>query len=377
MHLFAIIAGIVLLVIVLADAFETVVLARRAQRTFRITRYFLIVTWWPYRAIARAMRSGRRREYFLSMYGPSTLILLLAFWAVGLIVAFALVQWGIHMQLANQVAGFITTVYFSGTAFLTLGVLEPTNNISKYLMVVEAGLGFSFLGLVIGYLPILYQSFSGRERQISLLDARAGSPPTAAELILRERNSPGRLEQQLADWEGWAAEVLESHISYPMLGYFRSQHSNQSWLAGLVTILDASALSLIGSEGDLKRQAELTFAMCRHALVDMATLFSTAPHAEAWDRLSSSDFTRLEQFLSQARTVLNAGAITESGLRHLRRMYEPFAYALGQYFLIALPHWLPGEKKPDNWQITSWDRGRARDLFAVSDPFSYRSGSED
>ena len=362
--------GCILLIIVLIDAFETVILARRAQRIFRITRYFYLLSWKPYSAIARLIASGRRREYYLSIYGPLSLILLLGFWAVGLIVAFGAIHWALGIQLNGNPLAFVTSVYFSATSFFTLGLGEPNNNDSKYLMVIEAGLGFSFLGLVIGYLPVLYQSFSNRERRISLLDARAGSPPSAAELILRQGTNPGRLEQQLAGWEEWAAELLESELSYPMLAYFRSQHANQSWLAALTTIVDASALVIAGAEHDLKRQAELTFAMGRHALVDLATLFSTKPMDKQFERLSQADFAQLMAALKASPTALAPSLISEPALKHLRQMYEPYAYALGQHFLIALPSWFPEEKRHDNWQTTSWDRFSPG--FAVSDPFTFR-----
>jgi len=370
MRTLALLFGCILLIIVLVDAFETVILARRAQRIFRITRYFYLLSWKPYSAIARLIASGRRREYYLSIYGPLSLILLLGFWAVGLIAGFGAVQWALRIRLNGNPLDLPTAIYFSATSFFTLGLGEPNNDASKYLMVVEAGLGFSFLGLVIGYLPVLYQSFSNRERRISLLDARAGSPPSAAELILRQGASPDRLEQQLADWEEWAAELLEGQLSYSMLAYFRSQHANQSWLAALTTIVDASALVIAGAEHDLKHQAELTFAMGRHALVDLATLFSTEPKDRQFERLTSVNFAQLMVVLKASPTALDPSLISEPALKHLRQMYEPYAYALGQHFLIALPPWFPGEKKRDNWQTTSWDRFLPG--FAVSDPFTFR-----
>ena len=139
----------------------------------------------------------------------------------------------------------------SGTNFFTLGLgdVTPTTTSARVLTTVEAGMGFGFLALVIGYLPVLSQAFSRRESAIALLDARAGSPPTAAELLRRRggrRPSPGRL---LNDWERWSAEVLESHISFPVLAFYRSQHDNQSWVAALTTVLDTCALVITGVDG--------------------------------------------------------------------------------------------------------------------------------
>ena len=151
--------------------------------------------------------------------------------------------------------------------------------IARALTVIEAGVGFGFLALVIGYLPVLYQGFSRREVNISLLDARAGSPPSAGELLVRHVGDTAGLETLLRDWERWAAELMESHLSYPVLLYFRSQHEHQSWLGALTAVLDASALVMVGVEGGPVRQAQLTFAMARHAVVDLAQAAGVAPRA--------------------------------------------------------------------------------------------------
>ena len=130
-----------------------------------------------------------------------------------------------------------------------------------------------------GYFPVLYGAFSRREVWISLLDARAGSPPTAAELMRRHsyEGAEQALSLLLVEWERWSAELLESHISYPLLCYFRSQHNNQSWISALTAVLDTSALLIAGVQGHEARQAQLTFAMARHALVDLAQIFPLAP----------------------------------------------------------------------------------------------------
>ena len=198
--------------------------------------------------------------------------MLLALWAVGIILAFGALQWGAgSVRMVNGTPpGFLDDLYFSGSTFFTLGLGDavPRVDLAKVMTVTEAGLGFAFLAIVIGYLPVIYQAFSRREIAISMLDARAGSPPAAVELLWRQRDDAERrgLGQLLVEWERWAAEVLESHLSYPVLAYFRSQHGNQSWLAALTTVLDTSALTMVSVEGWCARQARLTFAMARHAV---------------------------------------------------------------------------------------------------------------
>jgi Ion channel len=280
-NILAAIFGIVIICVVLLDAFETVVLPRRVTRHFRLTAWFYRRTWIPWRAAARRIKTFSRQQGFLGYFGPLSLITLLVFWATTLILGFALVQFGIgeHEQLSREPITFGRLVYHSGQTFFTLGYgdILPTSPLARGLSVIEAGMGFAFLGVVIGYLPVVYGSFSRREIQISMLDARAGSPPTASELLVRLAGSSENpaidqlvLDGVLQDWERWSAELLESHISYPVLSFFRSQHSNQSWLGALLTMLDVTSLLLTGIEGIHPGQARLTFAMARHAAVDLA-----------------------------------------------------------------------------------------------------------
>jgi hypothetical protein len=246
----------------------------------------------------------------------------------------------------------------SGTTLFTLGLgdVTPVGQLGRALVVVEAGIGFGLLAGIISYLPILYQAFSRREVSISTLDARAGSPPCAGELLLRHGQDMPELGQLLRDWERWSAELLESHLSYPFLAYFRSQHTNQSWLAALTAILDTCGLVITGAGGGPTRQAQLTFAMARHAAVDLAQVFNVSPHAQAADRLPPSGLTALRNMLAEAAVTLSEGAVAEQKLRELRKMYEPYVHALSEYFLLPLPPWFRVTDKPDDWQTSPWEK---------------------
>ncbi|HYL56024.1 MAG TPA: potassium channel family protein [Gemmatimonadales bacterium] len=353
------VVGAVLLAVVLWDAFETIILPRRVSGRIRLTRLFYRSTWKPWRGTARLL-SGHRRDAFLSFYGPLSLILLLALWAAGIVFAFGLLQWaaGSALTMTGGAPSFGADVYMSGTTFFTLGLgdVVPRTTLAKVLTTVEAGMGFAFLAVVIGYFPVIYQAFSRREVAISLLDARAGSPPSAAELLWRHRGDPGAaaLADLLREWERWAADVLESHLSYPPLAYFRSQHYNESWVAALTTILDTSAIVIVGLEGWCVRQAELTFAMARHAVVDLAQVFSTPP-GSAEDRLPPVDFARLRDRLTSGGLRLNARPDFDVRLGELRRMYEPYVVALARYLSLPLPPWVRAAERPDNWQTSAWD----------------------
>jgi hypothetical protein len=348
----AIAIGVILVLAVLWDAFETIILPRRVTRRFRLTRAFYRATWLPWSALVGQVRSKHRRETLLSFYGPLSLLGLLFFWAVVLMIGFAFLH-----SAAGQSGGPGMDLYMSGATFFTLGFSDttPVSWPARFVAILEAGTGFAFLAIIIGYLPVIYQSFSRREVIISMLDARAGSPPTSVELLRRHRQDHGldALDRMLRDWEEWTAELLETHLSYPVLAYFRSQHDNQSWLAALTTVLDATALVMAGFEGVPSSQARLTFAIARHALVDLSQVFNVRPHSNDTDRVGEEELDRVRSVLSGAGLVPQDNAAER--LTRYRRMYEPYAVGLSRYLHMPLPFWLPTSGKKDNWQTTAWE----------------------
>lgn len=359
---FATIAGIALLALVLRDAFETIILPRRVRRIFQLTSIFYRVSWKVWRAAATQFK-GKYRENSLSWYGPFSLLMLLVVWALTIVFAFGLLHYGAGsaLKMDGGTPGFLDDLYLSGTTFFTLGMgdVVPRVATAKFITVFEAGLGFAFLAIIIGYLPVIYQAFSRREIAISLLDARAGSPPSAGELLWRNQGDQNRedLVRLLAEWERWSAEVLESHLSYPVLAYFRSQHGNQSWLAALTTILDTSALVMVGFDGWCMRQAHLTFAMARHAVVDLAQVFSVAPPEGPVDRLPDEQFDRLIARLRDAGLKFEEGGVRER-LNDTRAMYEPYVAALSAHLALPIPEWNRTKERPDNWEGAPWKLAR-------------------
>ncbi|TMD86289.1 MAG: two pore domain potassium channel family protein [Chloroflexi bacterium] len=361
MNILTIIVSVLFIFTILQDGFETVVLPRRVTRRFRLSRLFYMTTWVLWSSVARKMRSGNRRDLYLSYFGPLSLLLLLVFWAAVLVLAFALLQWGLTsaLQAPEKHATFGTYLYMSGTTFVTLGFGDviPLFWLGRFLAVAEAGIGFLFLALIIGYVPIIYQAFSRREVEISLLDARAGSPPSATELLRRHyRNQQvEELVRYLCEWERWCAELLESHLSYPVLTYYRSQHERQSWLAALTTILDTSSLFIVGFEGITAPTVRFTFAIARHAAVDLAQVYGIPPLNPKRNRLSPADFEQMRAALSEVGLQLRLGADAEQRLREIRRMYEPFINALADHLLLNLPPWIIASRTVDDWQTSAWD----------------------
>jgi hypothetical protein len=354
------IAGFLIVTVVLWDAFETIILPRRVARWFRITRLFYLSTWIPWRGFARRIRSPKIRESFVGYFGPLSLLCLFVVWAAALVFGFACMYYGAAAHADITQPSFSTLLYVSGTTFFTLGLgdVVPHTQGERRLVVCEGGLGFGFLALVLSYLPVIYQAFSRREVNIVLLDARAGSPPTAAEL-LRRHSGPGGLEalqQLLRDWERWSAQLLESHISYPVVSYFRSQHSNESWLGALTALLDTSAFLIASVDNACSRQARLTFAMCRHTVVDLAQVFYATPLTAVNDRLPASELKRLRSSLVESGYHLQEGPEVDEKLTKLRGMYEPYINAMASYLYVDLPPWILAKEVTDNWKTSAWGR---------------------
>ncbi len=349
-------AGAALIFLVLLDTFETILQPRRVTHRFRFARFFYKWNWTFFTFIARQIPSGKRREALLSFFGPLSLLGLFAVWVGGLIFGFALVGWSvpISLQTADQHVNFLTYLYMSGTTLFTLGYgdVTPISHFGRVLAVVESGLGFAFLAVIISYLPGITQAFSKREVTISLLDARASSPPSAAQVLVRTARADNfkELNSLLVEWEQWSAELLESHLSFPVLTYFRSQHDNQSWLAALTCILDTCAVLMAEVKGCNPYRAQLTFAMARHAAVDLSLIFNVTQELPRNDRLPPEKRERLQQALRESGLELHGDREATAKLTELRGMYEPFVNALAQRFLLALPAIIPDGESIDNWQ---------------------------
>jgi hypothetical protein len=383
MRVAALIAGLLFCFSVILDAFQTIILPRRPVGRFRITRFFYIATWMPWAAFARHTRNPKLREQIYSMYGPGSLLFLLIVWALFLVAGFALIFFGLSTPFADSMADtsalarLRTDLYVSGTTLFTLGLGDvlPRSLAARALIVIESGTGLGFVALVIGYVPVLYTSFSRREVSVALLDARAGSPPTSTELLRRHAFPGGQeaLVVLLVEWERWSAEILESHISYPILCYYRSQHDNQSWLSAMTAILDSCALLISVVPGVASRQAQLTFAMSRHALVDLGHVFHLEKCEADWrarggpDRLPPENFNRVCELMEEAGLRLCGDPDAPARLTALRALYEGHAQALADYLGMTLPRWVPEPLAKDQWKMVEAVRSQAASVFKASD----------
>ncbi|MDQ6666282.1 MAG: ion channel [Acidobacteriota bacterium] len=366
MPLVSFLAGLLILAVIIHDAFEVMLLPRRVRRSLRLVRIFFRVTWALWSGLGKRLAPGDGRAQFFSLYGPLSMVVLLIVWAGGLIAGFGLIQWCLNPaiqdpSLANQ-------LYFSGVTFFTLGYgdVTPHTRLSKVFAVFEAGTGLGFIAVVIGYLPVLYQLFTRREAQVIQLDARAGSPPSAVTLLCRHSSEAGRiaLDRLLERWEEWCAEIIESHLSYPMLSYYRSQHDNESWISAIAAIMDTCALLLVGLKSSQGFQARMTFATARLAITELCRIFEISGRPLDRDRLPHAEFQRMQRVLSEADWIFE-DENPESELVAFRATYEPFVKGLADYFVLLTPPCMAPEGALDNWQNSPRGRSAKQLIEAV------------
>jgi hypothetical protein len=335
MRVVAGVAGAVLIALMLSEFFVTFMLPRRVRRDPRIARGLIRLFWRPWRAFARRL-SQSSEDTFLGLFGPLALLSQLLVWTVGLILGFALVEY------AAVGGGFGHGLLFSSGLFLSAEGVSGSTAV-HVIALFEAAIAIGVLFIVIGYLPAVYGSFSRREIAVSQLATRAGSPPAAGAILCRaaKRERWRELERDLQSWEEWAAELMETHLSYPILGYYRSQHVNQNWLAALTAMVDVAAfVSAIEADGE-NEAANITYSIGRHALADLSLQFRVK-YRDA-ERLSDAEFDRLYEAVQDAASSPVDKEEARRRLAELRRAYEPKAVGLSDWFALELPPWLRTE----------------------------------
>lgn len=354
--------GLCLLLVVLVDAFETVILPRSVARPVRLSRFLVDGAWRFWRSIGSGIRATQARETWLGAFGPLSLVGLIVSWAILMIVGFAFVQEGLATPLVGMSSPtFGERMYLSATTFFTVGFGDITAKtaLGRTISVIEGGTGLGFLAVVISYLPVLYQSFSRREATILLLDSRAGSPPDAGELLLRAGDDQEGLADLFKELERWSAGSLESFLSYPILAYYRSQHDKLTWLATLATALDACALISLAEPGSvskpLRSQAAHTYAIARHLIVDLAYIIGAAPVHSPRGDLEQDLIASLGERLSTAESFLRLSGDVEGRFAAVREEYEPYLAGLSRHLLVPLPPIGHVAHQPDSWQTTAWD----------------------
>jgi Ion channel len=271
----ALIFGLLLLALTLWDVFQTVVVPRPTPGRFRIARYAVRGSWDVLRVLARR-RSSATRDQLFGLFGPFSAVLLLVVWIVTLVFAYGLILFAVRDQMEPVPTNFATTVYFAATSLLTLGFGEivAVGGVARFVVLLAAATGLGVVALVVTFLFSIYGSYQTRELEVIRLQATAGAPPSAVKLLeaFATLQFKERLPAFFVVWQRWAAEVLDSHVAYPVLTYFRSSHDNLSWISALGTVLDAATLVLTTIRDVPRGDAELLRRIGSHLVEDISNL---------------------------------------------------------------------------------------------------------
>ncbi len=318
---------------VLWDGFATIILPRTVTPKRRLSGRFYRWSWRLWAAAGRRIRDPNSRLSFVAVYGPISIVLLLVLWAGLMIVAFALIyhSLGPRFQAASGAVGFGTLLYMSASTFLTLGMGDVTSldSIVRLFILLEAGSGYIFLALIITYMPVLEQAYGAREVGNMLIHSRAGRPPNAIKLLHRycRTDHAEILGGNMREAERWMAEILQSHLSHPVLTFYRPHHWGHSWLAALTTILDSSALLIATGDGLVLAQAKITYRMGLRLLKDLTAALSITVDPKCRIRLTEADLPAFRAALKVAGLASTLGPAASNQLLRLVRQYDisPFA----------------------------------------------------
>ena len=218
-------------------------------------------------------KTVQARERVLAGAAPFFFFVLLVAWVSLALLGYALVLWSPAFVDGIERGGdsLSDALYVAGSSLFTLGFGGDVTGATRAVVVAAGATGLGLFAVVIAYLPVLYQAFNRREVGVLLLDARAGSPPSGPELLHRMGSAgvASSLPDLFADWERWVADVLETHMSYPLLTVFRSPHDNTSWITSLGSVLDAATLIITSVDDEPDERAKLLYGTGVHAVEDL------------------------------------------------------------------------------------------------------------
>lgn len=336
------ILGIGVVAYVLNDVFQSVVVPRPTPARYRITRWVVRPGWRAWRAMGLRTSSAGERERMLGMFAPLVVVVLLVLWLSGLVLGFGLVYFGLGAQLHPMVRDFPTALYFAGTSVLTIGFGDfvATSGVTRLLALVAGGSGLGTIALAISFLFSLYGSFQRREILVVTLDARAGAPPSGVSLLetMAKLGMEDDLPELFREWEKWAAEVLDSHLAYPVLAYFRSSHDNESWISALGAILDGTTLVLTTVADGPRGPAKMMFAMGTHLVEDLGRFFRTSGDHEVG--VERYEFDQARERLSAAGWSLLGPEESWAAFSRLRAQYAGQLNNMAKWWAAPPTQWI-------------------------------------
>jgi hypothetical protein len=247
--------GLITILLTLSSAVSTFVLPRAARS--QLNRIVFGILRRIINLALHFAKTYRRRDGIMAYYAPVGLMLLLPTWYLLMLTGYAAIYWSLGVE--DLFAAF----RISGSSLFTLGFDIAKTPPVTVVAFSEAMIGLMLVGLLIAYLPAMYAAFARREQAVNLLEVRAGSPPSAPEMLLRFQRNQGldKLSDYWPIWEAWFADIEESHTTLPTLIFFRSPRAENSWVTAAGSILDTAAITL----SSIEIPYEVSAALCIRA----------------------------------------------------------------------------------------------------------------
>jgi hypothetical protein len=339
MRSLALVAGVALVIVVISDAVATLVVTQGRSGRWRPGRLWYMWTWRLTRGFA-ARAPSRAAEAVLDVYPAASLLGLLVLWLVGLLFGWSLVYLGLG-QTVNGSGDWGSLLYYAGASLVTPVYGSAHDPVVRILTLVEVLTGLGTIALLISYLPALYGAYSRREARLLTLDDPLGHRITPVRVIA-VYSGGGDLDllcRYFAEWEMWTAEVLESHVSYPMLTLFRSQHAGQSWVTALGVITDAATLTTACVVGAEKREPYLLYRRGRRAVLDIADRLHLRPSERPYTWLTRENYDLARAGLVALDLPLRDPDEGWQRLQELRAPYGELLQQLIDYLLVPHGFW--------------------------------------
>jgi hypothetical protein len=352
---FEAVLGMLVVLTVLRDVFQSVVTPRPVGGRWRLGRIPVLWLWRPWRWAALRMRNAVRREATLASFGPLVVLMDLVTWVATLILGYGLLLDALRDQIRPRPPGFGSSLYFAATSLLTLGYGDfvAMAGPARFVALAAGATGLGVFAVVITFLFSLFAAFQRREVSVVTLEAAAGAPPSGVTFLESYALAGilGDLPATFRQWQTWAAEVLDSHLAYPVLGYFRSSHDNDSWVSSLGAVMDAATLALTtldlkatpGAPDNLYGWAKLARAVGGHCIEDLVLYFDL--DGEHYVGVELEEYRLARERLARAGYVLKPEAEGWETFQRLRSDYAGRVNALATHWASPPAQWI-GDRSP-------------------------------
>jgi len=336
------IVGLALVLIVFYDLFQSIVLPRPAINKLATVRFLLRRMWAGWKWVGDRISSIPRREKWLATFGPLAVLTVFGVWALALILGYGLMVDGVRGEMHPVPDSFGTSLYFSATTLVPLsyGDFVPIGVPLRLVTVAESVTGVVLAALAITLLFSLYEAFQSREERVITLDAIAGAPPSGTQILetAAEHGMDEELIKTFDEWKQWAAAVLESHLAYPPLLFFRSSHDNEAWLNSFGAVMDAAILVMSTVEHKSEGPARLMYTVGKHLVEDLSWYFQY--HRLDDPIVERSEFDQAKERLKKAGYRCRGAEEAWHEFARLRSTYASPLNQLARQLAIIPAQWI-------------------------------------